>query len=61
MKKKAYKRRCGDFELRVLPDGRVVMLAPDQELLELAGELDANNEDLKQTTEKTEYDPGKRR
>ncbi len=61
MKKSPYKRRCGDFELRVLPDGRVVMLAPDQELLELAGELDANNQDLKQTTEKIEYGPGKRR
>lgn len=61
MKKSPYKRRCGDFELRVLPDGRVVMLAPDQELLELAGELDANNQDLKQTTEKTKYGPGKRR
>jgi hypothetical protein len=29
-------RRQGDFELRVLKDGRLVMIAPDEALLEIA-------------------------
>jgi hypothetical protein len=29
-------RRQGDFELRVLQDGRLVMIAPDEALLEIA-------------------------
>jgi hypothetical protein len=44
MKKKPYRRKCGDFEIRVLTDGRVVMLAPDDELMEIAGKLDPDSE-----------------
>jgi hypothetical protein len=44
MKKKPYRRKCGDFELRVLTDGRVIMLAPDDELMEIARNLDPNSE-----------------
>jgi hypothetical protein len=44
MKKKPYRRKCGDFEIRVLSDGRVVMLAPDDELLKVARVLDPNSE-----------------
>ena len=40
MKKVSYKRKPGDFEIRILADGHVVMLAPDQELIELAQILD---------------------
>ena len=43
MKKKSYRRKCGDFEIRVLTDGRLVMLAPDDELMEIARELDPNS------------------
>jgi hypothetical protein len=46
MRKKRYKRKCGDFEVRVLADGRVVMLAPDEQLLQVAGMLDPDNEHL---------------
>jgi hypothetical protein len=35
MKKKSYKRKPGDFEIRILNDGRVVMVAPDETLLEI--------------------------
>ena len=52
MRKKRYKRKCGDFEVRVLADGRVVMLAPDEELLRLAGTLDPGNELLPPFKEK---------
>lgn len=30
-----YKRKQGEFELRVLKDGRLVMVAPDETLLEI--------------------------
>ncbi len=36
---KHYKRRPGDAEIRILPDGRVVVVAPDEKMLELAKEL----------------------
>jgi hypothetical protein len=44
MRKKRYKRKCGDFEVRVLADGRVIILAPDERLLQVAGSLDPDNE-----------------
>ncbi|HQN00945.1 MAG TPA: hypothetical protein PLL36_07720 [Candidatus Hydrogenedentes bacterium] len=40
MKKMPYQRKPGDFEIRILPDGQVMLLAPDQKLLELAEVLD---------------------
>jgi hypothetical protein len=33
---KHYKRRPGDMEIRILPDGRMVMVAPDEKMLEVA-------------------------
>jgi len=36
MSQTPYKREQGDFELRILPDGRLVMIAPDETLLEIA-------------------------
>lgn len=34
-----YKRKPGDGELRILPDGRIVVIAPDEKMLKLAREL----------------------
>lgn len=59
MKKKPYKRKCGDFEVRILPDGRLVMIAPDQTLLELARGFEPNNLKSTQTTEKDKDGRGK--
>lgn len=39
----SYQRQQGDFELRILPDGRLVMLAPDEGLIELAKEVEKEN------------------
>jgi hypothetical protein len=36
MKSKPYKRKPGDFEIRILSDGQVIMLVPDEKLLEVA-------------------------
>ncbi len=36
MSQKPYQREQGDFELRILRDGRLVMIAPDETLLEIA-------------------------
>ena len=35
MTKEPYKREPGDLEIRVLKDGRFVLVAPDQELMDL--------------------------
>jgi hypothetical protein len=34
-----YKRKPGEFEIRILPDGKVVMPAPDDSILDLARKL----------------------
>jgi hypothetical protein len=47
MSQKPYQREQGDFELRILKDGRVVMIAPDETLLEIAQALEMQA-DLKQ-------------
>jgi hypothetical protein len=39
----SYQRQQGDFELRILPDGRLVMLAPDENLIALAKEVEKEN------------------
>lgn len=52
MKKSRYKRKCGDFEIRVTADGRVIMLAPDEELLQVAEALEPGNELLSPVKEK---------
>jgi hypothetical protein len=51
MSKKPYKRKPGDFEVRILSDGRVVMVAPDEELIEIAHMVDRNSNDSQPTTE----------
>lgn len=38
--KEPYQRQVGDFEIRILPDGRVVFVAPDGELAEVAEALE---------------------
>jgi len=39
MSAEPYKTKQGEFELRVLKDGRLVMVAPDETLLEIAAAL----------------------
>ncbi len=43
MKNRPYKRKPGDFEIRILNDGKVVMIAPDESLIEVAQAVDPNN------------------
>jgi len=59
MKGKPYKRRPGDFEIRVLKSGRVVMIAPDEALLEAARAVAPNNSELSPRTEKDKDDRDK--
>jgi len=40
MSQKPYQREQGDFELRILNDGRLVLIAPDETLLEIAQALE---------------------
>ena len=43
MKKEPYKRKPGDFEIRILKNGQVVMVVPDEKLVEIAHSLDPNH------------------
>lgn len=36
MNKEPYKRQPGDYEIRLLKDGRMVLVGPDQTLLDMA-------------------------
>lgn len=41
MRDKPYKRRPGDLEIRILNNGKLVMIAPDERLIEIARQLEA--------------------
>lgn len=43
MKKKPYKRKPGDFEIRILSSGKVIMITPDEALMEIARLVEPNN------------------
>jgi hypothetical protein len=51
MKKEAYKRKPGDFEIRILKSGKVVMIAPDAGLVEVAQVIAPNNSAVRSNTE----------
>ena len=46
MSKQPYKRQPGDYEIRLLNDGRMVLVGPDQTLLEIAKELSEPTPDM---------------
>jgi len=43
MKNKPYKRKPGDFEIRILNSGKVVMIMPDETLMEIAQIIEPDN------------------
>jgi len=43
MKNKPYKQQQGDFEIRILKNGRVVMITPDDALMEVAQRIAPEN------------------
>ena len=43
MSKKPHKRKPGDYEIRISPDGRVYLVAADEAMLDLAESLDPEN------------------
>jgi hypothetical protein len=58
MKNKPYKRKPGDFEIRILSNGRVVMIAPDEMLLDLAKRIESRADKIYSVMEAAE-DAGK--
>jgi hypothetical protein len=50
MTKRPYKRRPGDLEIRLLRDGRLVFIGPDQALIDLAQGLEISAGDKKERT-----------
>lgn len=51
MNNKPYKPKPGDMEIRILNDGKVVMIVPDEELMEIARAVDPDYYALTPTTE----------
>jgi hypothetical protein len=46
MKNKHYKRKPGDFEIRILNNGKVIMITPNEALMEIARIVEPNNRAL---------------
>lgn len=53
MKNRPYKRKPGDYEIRILSNGRVIMIVPDETLLEVAQAVEARTPAAEQRTETT--------
>ncbi|MHC4060309.1 MAG: hypothetical protein ACYSUC_01665 [Planctomycetota bacterium] len=60
MKEERYRRRPGDFEIRVLRDGRLVMIAPDEALLDLARTAAADKREPPPKTESKKHGRNKK-
>ncbi len=60
MSRSPYKRKPGDLEIRILSDGRVVMVAPDEELMEVARMVSPNSTAAEPTTETNEDAAGRK-
>jgi hypothetical protein len=54
--KQPYQRKVGDFEIRILPDGRVVFVAPDGALAEVAEALEQPDTTVIQVQENHDHD-----
>jgi hypothetical protein len=54
MKKKPYKRKPGEMEIRIKVDGQVIMIAPDEKLLEVARSVNIKTDECEKLTEKAE-------
>jgi hypothetical protein len=55
MKKKYYKRQPGDFEIRILRDGRTIFVSPNEAMLDVARILNADNPNVQTRKETTEH------
>ena len=55
MTKQPYQRQPGDLEIRVLKDGRFVLVAPDQELMDL-GKIVAESTSEESSDERNTHD-----
>jgi hypothetical protein len=58
MSQTPYKRKQGDFELRILRDGRLVMVAPDESLMEIAKAFEVNANPTEQHLECNDAEAG---
>ncbi|MHC4961232.1 MAG: hypothetical protein ACYTGA_03810 [Planctomycetota bacterium] len=53
--KQPYQRKVGDFEIRILSDGRVVFVAPDEQLAEVAAALEQPDKAIIQIQENHDH------
>ncbi len=54
MRNTPYKRKPGDFEIRILNNGNIVMITPDETLMRIARAIDPYHCALPPATESTE-------
>ena len=54
MKKKPYKAKPGEMEIRILSNGKVMMVLPDEKLIEIARLIELNSSTLSSTMETEE-------
>ena len=54
--KEPYQRKVGDYEIRILADGRVVFVAPDEQLTEVAKALEQSETAMIQVKENHKND-----
>jgi hypothetical protein len=52
MKPQPYSKRAGDLEIRIRPDGTLVFVAPDQDLMKLAEVLQSEGKPSRGSSEK---------
>ncbi len=61
MKKVPYKRKPGDLEIRILKNGKVIMVAPNEGLVEIAQTIDpdhcavGNKPEIKENARRQKY------
>jgi hypothetical protein len=58
MSQMPYKRKQGDFELRILSDGRLIIIAPDETLMEIAEAINGNTSPTEQHLECDDAEAG---
>lgn len=58
MSQTPYRRKQGDLELRILKDGRLIMVAPDETLMEIAEAFNVNASPTEQPLECNDAEAG---
>ena len=56
MKKSKYNRKSGEMEIRILRDGRIIFVAPNDDLIGVAENIDPDNPELRKRKRNNKHD-----